>query len=176
MILRRIAFYLGWLLLLAAFAAGAAEAVVHADPARQAGMVTAFDLWYRLFPGNLVVTQIRVERLSPDLWSGAVRPLLDLPGWALAGLPGAVLAWFCRPIKPLTPDEEQDLREREDSMFLYDALAEQAVEDGFGDGDDRAPSHDEQIYLDDAGVTAAESEADFDIDMPDVNQPPGGGR
>lgn len=176
MSLRRIAFYLGWLLLLAAFAAGAGGAVVHTNPTHDGGMVSAHDLWYTLFPGNLVVTQIRVERLSPELWSAVIRPLLNLPAWFLTGVPGTLLAWFCRPVRVLTPDEEKDMRETEDAMFLYDALAEQAEAEGYGEGDDRAPTHEEQHFLDGSGITAADSTADFDITLPDKNPPPDGRR
>ena len=176
MTIRRVAFYLGWLLLLAAFVAGAAEGLVRSDPGRGPALVSTHDLWYWLWPGNRVVTQIKVERLSPALWSNVIRPLLELPAWALAGVPGALLAWFCRPIRRLTADEEQDMRDRADSMFLYDALAEQAMEEGYGEGDDMAPDHDEHLFMDDAGVTAAESETDFDIDMPHLPPPPDGGR
>ena len=173
---RRVLFYLGWALLLAAFASGAAEALVKAEPGRGLHLVSAHDLWYTVWPGNLVVTQIRVERLSPELWSAVIRPLLDLPALILTGVPGGALAWLCRPVRPLTPDEEQDLREREDSMFLYDELAEQAMQDGFGDGDDMAPSHESQHFLDEAGLTYAESEDDYDIDIDSLPPPGMGGR
>ena len=150
--IKRVAFYLGWALLLAAFAAGAAEALVKAEPGRGLHLVSAHDIWYTAWPGNLVVTQIRVERLSPELWSAVIRPR-----------------------RQLTADEVQDLQEREDSMFLYDELAEQAMQDGYGEGDDMAPSHETQHFLDEAGLTYAESEADFDIDV-DSLPPPGAGR
>ena len=133
MTLRRVLFYLGWALLLSAFAAGAAEALVRADPGRGLFVVSAHDLWYTIAPGNLVVTQIKVERLSPELWTHVIRPILELPAWALTGLPGAALTWFCRTRRPLTADEQQDLREREESVFLYDQLAEQAMLDGYGE-------------------------------------------
>lgn len=172
---KRLCFYLGWVLLAAAFAAGAAEGLVKATPGRGLHLVSAHDLWYTIWPGNLVVTQIRVERLSPELWSAVIRPLLDVPAWALTGVPGAALAWFCRPKRPLTADEEQDLREREESMFLYDELSEQAMLDGYGEDDDMAPSHENQHFLDEAGLTYAESEDDYDIDIDNL-PPPGGGR
>ena len=176
MTLRRVAFYLGWLLLLAAFAAGAAEGVVRADPQQNPLLVSAHDLWYSLWPGNRVVTQIRVERLSPALWANVIEPLLSFPAWALAGVPGTLLAWLCRPVKPLTADEERDLHDRAESMFLYDALAEQAHAEGYdaGDDDDMAPTHDDHLFLDEAGVTAVDSEADFDIDMGNLPPPTGG--
>lgn len=174
--IKRVAFYLGWALLLAAFAAGAAEALVKAEPGRGLHLVSAHDIWYTAWPGNLVVTQIRVERLSPELWSAVIRPLLDLPAWLLTGAPGGLLTWFCRPRRPLTADEIQDLQEREDSLFLYDELAEQAMLDGYGDGDDMAPSHETQHFLDEAGLTYAESEADFEIDVDSLPPPPGAGR
>ncbi|HAD88290.1 MAG TPA: hypothetical protein DCG48_13090 [Rhodospirillaceae bacterium] len=176
MTLRRVLFYLGWALLLSAFAAGAAEALVRADPGRGLFVVSAHDLWYTIAPGNLVVTQIKVERLSPELWTHVIRPILELPAWALTGLPGAALTWFCRTRRPLTADEQQDLREREESVFLYDQLAEQAMLDGYGEDDDMAPSHEDQHFMDEAGLTYAESEDDYDIDMDNLPPPGVGGR
>lgn len=177
MTVKRVTFFLGWFLLLAAFAAGAAETVVIANPGRGPGMVSAHDLWYTIWPGNRVITQIRVENLSPALWADVIRPLLNLPAWVLTGVPGAVLAWTCRPVKQLTPDEEQDLRERHESMFLYDELAEQAKADGYDDDgdDDMEPDHGLHHLLEDDGVTAPDGEDDFDIDMDGMPPPPGGG-
>ena len=60
-------------------------------------------------------------------------------------------------------------------MFLYDELSEQAMLDGYGEDDDMAPSHENQHFLDEAGLTYAESEDDYDIDI-DSLPPPGGGR
>ncbi|MEK9673195.1 MAG: hypothetical protein VW268_11945 [Rhodospirillaceae bacterium] len=175
MIPRRFLFYLGWALLLAAFAAGAAEALVRTDPSRGLSLVSAHDLWYRFWPGKLVVAEIKVERLSPALWSDVVRPLLEIPAWMLTGIPGALMTWFCRPVRQMTPDEEQDMREREESFFLYDALAEQAIADGHGHGDDMAPDHGFQQLLEEGGITVVDSEVDFEIDTLDMPPPPGGG-
>ncbi len=173
---RKVLFYIGWVLLLAAFFAGAAEALVHADPSRPWGLVSAHDLWYTLWPGNLVIAEIRIEKLSPALWEGVVRPLLEWPAWVLSGLPGGALAWFCRPIRTLTADEERDLLERREALFLYDELSEQAVADGYGDGDDMEPDHGHHHLLEEDGVTLPDGEQDFDIDMNNLPPPPGGDR
>lgn len=168
---RRVLFYLGCVLLLAAFAAAAAEVVVHAERGREPGMATAHDLWYALAPGSLVIAHIRVERLSPALWDPVIVTILSWPAWVLLGLPGAALFAAFRPRRRMSDDERQDLREHEESLFLYDELARRAHEDGYVEEDDQAPDHGYHHLLDDGGVTSADEVEDFDIDL-DQGPPP----
>lgn len=121
-----------------AFAAASAEAVMSGPVL----FMSAHDLWYALSAKSFTLTQIRVERLSVALWNPILTTVLAVPAWALLGVPGALMAWFCRPGRRLTPEEEEDHRKHAESLFLYDALAEEARRDGYADdGDDMSPDH-----------------------------------
>ena len=125
-------FLLGIALIATALLAAAMEtgARVHADGM---GMViSAYELWYILWPGKLVVTQVLVERyLHAAVWQLVAVPVLSLPAWLLAGAPGVFLAWRCRPHRH--DDDEDELHE---SLFVYDQLADAAKRDGFAEEDD----------------------------------------
>ena len=134
----RILFLLGWILLAGAFLVGAYETMARVQGAAAGGILSAYDLWYTLWPGKLVVTQILVERhLHAVFWEYLAVPVLSLPAWLLLGGPGVTLAWRFRPRG--SEDEEAD----EDSLFVYDALAKAAEEEDDYDHreDDMAPDH-----------------------------------
>ena len=82
---------LGWLLILGAVAALAYELGV----AWQNGayrMIAAGELWYRLDPASLNLSQVIVQRyLHPVLWNPVIVSLLQWPAWSLLGGLGAVL-------------------------------------------------------------------------------------
>ncbi|MDP6788639.1 MAG: hypothetical protein QF830_02615 [Rhodospirillales bacterium] len=137
----KILFVLGWVLLGGAFVAAAYETMARIHGAEMSVILSAHDLWYTLWPGKLVVTQILVERhLHWALWEYLARPLLSLPAWLLLGGPGAALAWRFRPRHPEGEDDEND---EDESLFLFDALAEAAEEEDDYDRreDDMAPDH-----------------------------------
>ena len=134
----KILFLLGWILLAGAFVSGAYETMARVQGAAGGAILLAYDLWYTLWPGKLVVTQILVERhLHAALWEYGAVPLLSLPAWLLLGGPGVVLTWRFRP-----RHAEEDEAE-EDSLFVYDALARAAreEEDYNRHEDDMAPDH-----------------------------------
>ena len=134
----KILFLLGWALLVGAFVSGAYENMARVQGAMGGAFLSAYDLWYTLWPGKLVVTQILVERhLHAALWEYLVVPLLSLPAWLLLGGPGVFLTWRFRPHR--ADDDEGD----EDSLFVYDALAKAAREEEDYDRrkDDMAPDH-----------------------------------
>ena len=131
-------FYLGWLLLIVAFAAASAEAVA----SRPGTFLSAHELWYAISAKHFTITQIRIERISPALWDPVLLGILTLPAWLLFGLPGVLLAWYCRPGRVLSPEEEEDHRKHEESLFLLDELAKEAKRNGYIDNDDdMAPDH-----------------------------------
>jgi len=135
-------FYLGWLLMVLALVSTAAETFVRTTPGGSIFVTPAYELWYAIWPGGLTITQIRVERLAPELWDPVITSVLALPAWLLLGLPGVVLAWTCRPGRKMTPTEQDEHRKHVDSLFLYDALAREAKRDGMDDGpDDMEPDH-----------------------------------
>ena len=141
-------FFLGWALMVLAFAAASAETLARALPGEQGVFLSAYDLWYAAWPGNLVVTQIRVEKfLHPWLWDPVMVTVLAPPAWALFGAPGLALAWFFRPNRKMTEQEREDLRKYEESAFLFDKLARDAKEAGFDEReDDRLPNHSQQYF------------------------------
>jgi len=133
----KILFLLGWILLAGAFVSGAYETMARVQGAAAEAVLSAYDLWYTLWPGKLVVTQILVERhLHAALWEYLAVPVLSLPAWLLLGGPGVALTWRFRPRH--AEEDEAD----EDSLFVFDALAKAAREE-----DDRAASHERAVIL-----------------------------
>ncbi|MBT3358316.1 MAG: hypothetical protein HN403_01665 [Rhodospirillales bacterium] len=124
---------LGWTLLVGAFLSGVAESIAHVQPGAGGFFLSAYDVWYTLWPGELVLTKIRIENLlGPVAWDPIFVSLLALPGWALFGLPGVFLLWLGWPNRGVPSAEFDEIAE---SMFLYDDLAKQAREEGFSDDD-----------------------------------------
>jgi hypothetical protein len=120
----RALFPFGWLLLFAALLGAAAETAARLGPHGGGILLTAYDVWYALAPGNLVVTKIRLEALlGPWAWDPLMTSVLAAPLWALFGLPGGLLLWLGRSRRG-QPDAAH--QHEEDALFLYDSLAEQA--------------------------------------------------
>lgn len=137
-------FLIGWALLIGAFFAAAAEVAVRGWDTDAGIVVPARDLIAALDAGLLPAVS---AALGPAAWAAA-DALLGLPAWLLLGAPGAALAWFCRPHRHApAPDT--------DSLFLYDHLAARAREEGYLDGDDLEPSHDERPWPEDGEWTPA---------------------
>lgn len=143
----RLGFYIGWLLLLVAFAAAAAETIARTLPGGSGWMLSAAELWQALWPGAYLIASIRISGMMPELWDPVILTLLSIPAWLLFGFPGVILAWMCRPNRVLSVEAEQELQEHEASLFLYDDLAREARKWAQNEGDDRAvddrlPNHD----------------------------------
>lgn len=87
---------IGWILLLAALAAAGYEtyAAIHAGSWRP---IALGELWYKLSPATLNGAQAGIQRyIAPWLWEPVITTVLLWPAWAVFGVPGAVLVWFCR--------------------------------------------------------------------------------
>lgn len=143
----RLGFYIGWLLLLVAFAAAAAETIARTLPGGTGWMLSAAELWQALWPGAYLIASIRISGLVPELWDPVILTILSVPAWLLLGLPGVIMAWMCRPNRILSAEAEQELQEHEASLFLYDDLAREARKWAQDEGDDRSvddrlPNHD----------------------------------
>lgn len=124
----RALFPFGWLLLFAAALGAAAEVAARAGPHAGGFLLSAYDVWYALWPGSLVVAKIRIEALlGPWAWDPLATGVLAVPLWVLFGLPGWLLIWLGRP-RPGPRDEagRQEERDEEEALFLYDSLAERA--------------------------------------------------
>ncbi len=119
-------FFMGWVLLLLAFAAAAAETIARTGPGGGGIVMSASELWRALWPGAYMISETRLSAMTPWLWDPAITTFLTLPAWALLGFPGFVLAILCRPGRELTPTEEEEMQEHEASLFLYDDLAREA--------------------------------------------------
>ena len=131
-------FYFGWFLMLVAFASAAAETVVSGPGL----IVSAHDLWYAVSAKHFTISQIRIERLSPNLWNPMLTTVLSVPAWFLFGVPGCGLAWYCRPGRVLTPEEEENHHNYAAGLFLLDELAKEGLRNGYiYDDDDRMPDH-----------------------------------
>ena len=87
---------LGGLLLILALAALGWEAL----SAWQGGgwrMVPLGELWFKLDSKSLNASQAGVQRyVAPWLWEPVITTILLWPGWAVFGLPGALLLWVGR--------------------------------------------------------------------------------
>lgn len=119
----RVLYLGGWLLVVLGCFGALAEIVARMVPNGGGAYLSAYDVWYALWPGNLVVTKIRLESLfGPWAWNPVMTSLLTLPAWAVFGLPGGVLVWLGWPRRGRNGD---DRREEEEALFLYDSLADQ---------------------------------------------------
>ena len=166
----RLLFYLGFMLLVLAFTAGAAD-VIPRNYARGGGngFVSAYELLYAIWPGKLIVAQIHTERLSPLLWDPLLIGLLTLPAWLLLGLPGGLLAWFNRPHKELSPEVEESMRRQEENLQLYDKLVQDAQEAGFGDeAFDESPDIEGHDNIDFSHVNSDPDLSDISME-PEIN-------
>lgn len=141
----RSTFLLGWALMLAAFASAAAETIARALPDGGGWVLSTSELWQALWPGSYILAEARLSAVNGWLWDPAFVIALSPPAWLLLGLPGVILAWTCRPNRVLSPLAEEEFREHEASLFLYDELTREARkwarEEGDTSDDDRLPTH-----------------------------------
>lgn len=143
----RFGFYIGWLLLVVAFAGAAAETIARTLPGGTGWMLSTAELWQSIWSGAYLIASVRLSALHPQLWDPVILTFLSLPAWLLLGLPGVILAWMCRPNRVLTADAAHELQEHEASLFLYDDLAREARKWVREEGDDQStddqlPNHD----------------------------------
>jgi hypothetical protein len=134
-----IPYIIGIGLVMAAFVSGVAESMAHVEGDVSPGtLISARDLWAFYHPQSLAGFQFWVEGIASLLWDPVALTLMRLPAWLLLGGPGMALIWRFR------PPREEDLAPEEDTLLLYDELAKRAHEEGYVEGDDSAPSHEER--------------------------------
>ena len=134
-------YYLGWALLIVAFATAAAEVMVPQLVVATSIFVSAHELWYTAWPSSLISTQIRVERLAPFLWDPVLVQILALPGWFLVGLPGFGLVWVSRNKGVADSAAIAEIEKYEEAMLVYDPLtAASHIEDEESDQDAMWPN------------------------------------
>jgi len=87
---------LGWLLILGAIIVFGMEAyawlvqgIYH--------IVATGELWYKVSPSTLNLTQAVVQRyITPLIWDYGIRPVLLLPAWLVLSLVGALFLFIFR--------------------------------------------------------------------------------
>lgn len=56
-------------------------------------VIAAGELWFKLNPGSLNLTQAITQRfVHPGLWDPVMISILQWPAWSILGAPGALLA------------------------------------------------------------------------------------
>ncbi len=134
-----IPYLMGWVLIGCAFVAASAEATVRIKTGSADIFVTTMELWRTMGADTLFVFRHEIARLiHPMAWDPVAKTLFLLPAWSIMGIPGMVLVATTRPHRP------GDLDIDEDAIFLFDELAKRAREEGYIDGDDQAPDHEER--------------------------------
>ncbi|MEE8393522.1 MAG: hypothetical protein V3R66_04195 [Rhodospirillales bacterium] len=156
---KRFFFLLGIGFLVAAFVSGAAEAVVNNTSEDHGWILSAHELWGEIRPDNLLMAESLVNKhIGRWLWEPVLVSLLMLPAWLLLGAPGMAMVWFCSPHRGDMEDFD------EDSLLLYDRLAQSAKEEGY---DDDSPVRgqiaglEEDESIDSAGATTIHSTDEF---------------
>jgi len=160
--MKRIVFLFGIGLLALAFLVTGAELAARTILSTQNGDVFMSTrlVWRTIAPHSFLLL------LNSAVWPVA-KPLLNLPGWALFGLPGLALAvgFRTRDTEDLTHRQDQA---HQDALFLYDELALAAQKDGYdGLQDDRDPSDPadilpaEEHYAEDPAPVELTAERDY---------------
>ncbi len=160
-------------MLVAAFVSGAAEVLV--KPLRGSGQffIGALDLWYTIWPGSLLVLQIKLENISPALWDPWALAVLSLPAWALLGTPGFVCIIVFRPRKKSSWRQQEEARKDEEQLMLYDELTREAHAQGLAsDGDGAQPEYSAYDALLAVEGEMADDQEDFDKFIRDAGVAP----
>ncbi len=87
---------LGWLLILVAVLAFGAE-VGSLVTSGGYHVKAAGEWWFEIDRASLNLAQAVIQRyVHPFLWDPVIQTVLRTPAWAVVGVPGAALVWFCR--------------------------------------------------------------------------------
>ena len=123
----RILFYCGVILIAIGLLTVAFETAARGlFGANQGFIMSAHDLWYTLRPKSLLIFEIRTERIAPWLWDPVMTTTLMFPAWAIFGVPGSLLLWFCHPGRG-RGDDDDDVKGVLESFELFDELTRQAL-------------------------------------------------
>jgi hypothetical protein len=128
----KLLFYFGWFLIVLALASVSAEHIVRGSGA----IVPAYDLWFAISAKHFTISQIRIERISISLWDPVLKTILLVPAWFLFGTPGIAFAWFYRPNRVLSKEDEEDHHKYVEELFLLDELAGEAKINGHVDNNE----------------------------------------
>ena len=87
---------LGWVLIACAIIVLGIEIVQYFQTGTYRVTVSG-KLWFDLDRSSLNLAQAILQRyVHPLVWDAGLAPLLQLPAWAVLGVPGILLAWLCR--------------------------------------------------------------------------------
>lgn len=126
--------FAGLVFILLALLGAVAETMAHIRPGVGGGLLSTHDVLYTHWPSKLIVAKIHIERvLGAWAWDPFAVSVLAIPAWLLFGLPGGFLFWLGvrRPA-----GARQEVDEMEESLFLFDSLAERAREEGYTEDDE----------------------------------------
>ena len=144
-------FLLGCALLVGAFVSAALETMARVKVDDGALMISAYELWYTMWPDSLIHARIVIERdVHPALWDPILVTVLVLPAWLLIGAPGAALLLAFRPSRGEEPELD------EGSLYVFDDLARAAREDGYEETADDIFSEHDLKWTDDDAESAGE--------------------
>ena len=91
---------LGWILVAGALAVFGIELARFVETGTYR-VIAAGKLWYDVHRSSLNLVQAVLQRyVDPLAWDAGVAPVLQLPAWAVLGLPGILLVWLCRSRTP----------------------------------------------------------------------------
>ena len=133
----KIFFILGWFFVGLALLAAISGVSAYSVSDVRGAFLSWSEVWQAHWPQSMNAFQTFVSTsIHPALWDPVLVNVFKLPGWLLAGVPGAALVWRCHPAR-LNAEEQAD----EDSVFLYDELVKQANKDGYDDLGDTLHYH-----------------------------------
>ncbi|CCQ75244.1 hypothetical protein [Magnetospira sp. QH-2] len=148
-----IPYFLGLLLCGLAVLLAGIETMSRMRPEIGGVLIATTDLWRALDPDTFIAFRQAIPR---GIWVDVVAPLFQAPVWLLVGGPGLILAWVFRSKSP------EDLAELEESLFLFDRLAEEAEQGAHDPPADiaEAPGSDEPMLLTEADRVEPKDPAD----------------
>lgn len=134
--MKRLAFLIGIVLLTLALLTTGAELAARAIIGTEgigSPIMSLHEVWRTVAPKSY-------QAVTTGESSGWLVLMLNLPGWVLFGLPGLALV-YAFSSKSDDTQGAQEIQEYEESLLLYDELANAARKDGYtGAIDDLAPS------------------------------------
>ena len=88
----------GWILIVMAIGVAGHEIIASLQLPTGGYHFFAFgQLWAAINRASLTLAQAGIQRhVWPWLWDGVIVQILLAPAWLILGVPGVLLAWFCR--------------------------------------------------------------------------------
>ena len=148
--MRAVILLAGGILLGLAFVSVVGEIAVRGPLGTRGFYLSAEELWAGLAPDSHAAFRALFRSDARPLWVFGIGPALKAPAWLLLGLPGLLAVAYGRR-RDATPSDIDP-----DQVFLYEALAKRAEEDGLSGADDRLPE--DSYAATEASARAAEAD------------------